>query len=79
MFLKSQRSMGGTGSGSGVPEVPALTRSVSLEGLPTSETQADIQMMSHTLTIKEVSWKLMEDEAIHAVFHICAHHPGYFS
>ncbi|XP_069986001.1 GTPase-activating protein skywalker isoform X1 [Penaeus vannamei] len=54
MFLKSQRSMGGTGSGSGVPEVPTLTRSVSLEGLPTSETQADIQMMSHTLTIKEL-------------------------
>lgn len=58
MYLKSQRMMGGTGSGGGqmnIPDTPSLTRSLSLEGLPTSETQSNIQMMSHTLTIKEVS------------------------
>lgn len=56
MYLKSQRMMGGTGSGGqvNVPETPSLNRSVSLEGLPTSETQSNIQMMSHTLTIKEL-------------------------
>nr|XP_045609959.1 GTPase-activating protein skywalker-like isoform X2 [Procambarus clarkii] len=58
MYLKSQRVMGGTGSGAGqmnVPETLSLNRSVSLEGLPTSESQSNIQMMSHTLTIKEGS------------------------
>lgn len=59
MCLKSQRTLGGTGGvGSGQmnpPESPSLHRSVSLEGLPTSESQSNIQMMSHTLTIKEVS------------------------
>ncbi|XP_069939415.1 GTPase-activating protein skywalker isoform X3 [Cherax quadricarinatus] len=58
MYLKSQRVMGGTGSGAGqmhAPETPTLNRSVSLEGLPTSESQSSIQMMSHTLTIKEGS------------------------
>ncbi|XP_042237103.1 GTPase-activating protein skywalker-like isoform X2 [Homarus americanus] len=58
MYLKSQRMMGGGSSGIGqpnVPETPALNRSVSLEGLPTSESQSNIQMMSHTLTIKEGS------------------------
>ncbi|XP_071525267.1 GTPase-activating protein skywalker-like [Panulirus ornatus] len=56
MYLKSQRMIGGTGSGGqmNVPETPSLNRSVSLEGLPTSETQSNIQMMSHTLTIKEL-------------------------
>nr|XP_053628777.1 GTPase-activating protein skywalker-like isoform X3 [Cherax quadricarinatus] len=57
MYLKSQRVMGGTGSGAGqmhAPETPTLNRSVSLEGLPTSESQSSIQMMSHTLTIKEL-------------------------
>ncbi|KAG7160532.1 GTPase-activating protein skywalker-like [Homarus americanus] len=57
MYLKSQRMMGGGSSGIGqpnVPETPALNRSVSLEGLPTSESQSNIQMMSHTLTIKEL-------------------------
>lgn len=58
MCLKSQRTMGGTGGvGSGQmnpPESPSLHRSVSLEGLPTSESQSNIQMMSHTLTIKEL-------------------------
>uniref|UniRef100_A0A0P4W7R3 TLDc domain-containing protein n=1 Tax=Scylla olivacea TaxID=85551 RepID=A0A0P4W7R3_SCYOL len=58
MFLKSQRTLGGAGGGTGQmnpPETPSLHRSVSLEGLPTSETQSNIQMMSHTLTIKEGS------------------------
>lgn len=54
MFLKSQRMVGGRGSGQ-MTETPSLNRSVSLEGLPTSESQSNIQMMSHTLTIKEVS------------------------
>lgn len=56
MFLKSQRMVGGGGGGGPVnpPEMPTMHRSVSLEGLPTSESQSDIQMMSHTLAIKEV-------------------------
>lgn len=32
-----------------------LTRSRSTENLPTSQSQVNIQMMSHTLTIREVS------------------------
>ncbi|XP_045130789.1 GTPase-activating protein skywalker-like isoform X2 [Portunus trituberculatus] len=58
MILKSQRTHGGAGGGTGqtnLPETPSLHRSLSLEGLPTSETQSNIQMMSHTLTIKEGS------------------------
>ncbi|KAG0726689.1 TBC1 domain family member 24 [Chionoecetes opilio] len=59
MYLKSQRTLGGAGGGGAgqmnPPETPSLHRSVSLEGLPTSETQSNIQMMSHTLTIKEGS------------------------
>ena len=58
MYLKSQRTVVGAGGGGAgqmnPPETPSLHRSVSLEGLPTSETQSNIQMMSHTLTIKEV-------------------------
>lgn len=58
MYLKSQRTVGGAGGGGAgqmnPPETPSLQRSLSLEGLPTSETQSNIQMMSHTLTIKEL-------------------------
>ncbi|XP_068239755.1 GTPase-activating protein skywalker isoform X4 [Palaemon carinicauda] len=53
MYLKSQR-MVSSGSSCNVHEAPGLTRAMSLEGLPTSEAQADIKMMSHTLTIKEL-------------------------
>ena len=31
------------------------SRTASLEGLPTSASQCDVQMMSHTLTIREVN------------------------
>ena len=54
MYLKSQRSMASSGSMYNVPESGGLTRAISLEGLPSSDAQADIKMMSHTLTIKEV-------------------------
>lgn len=54
MYLKSHRCMVGSGSTVNMSEIPALTRSMSLEGLPTAESQADIKMMSHTLTIKEL-------------------------
>ncbi|XP_064078720.1 GTPase-activating protein skywalker-like isoform X4 [Macrobrachium nipponense] len=54
MYLKSQRCMVTSGSSCNITEAPGLTRAMSLEGLPTSEAQADIKMMSHTLTIKEL-------------------------
>lgn len=54
MYLKSQRCVVGSGSSSNVPEADGLTRAISLEGLPTSESQTNIKMMSHTLTIKEL-------------------------
>jgi len=41
------KSRGLTGNGT-------MQRSKSNENIPTSQSQADIQMMSHTLTIKEV-------------------------
>ena len=52
MTLKSGRLAPG---GDGTADVPALSRSASLEGLPTSASQSDVQMMSHTLTIREVN------------------------
>lgn len=56
MYLKSQRMVGGAGVGglTNPPDTPSMHRSVSLEGLPTSESQTNIQMMSHTLAIKEL-------------------------
>ncbi|KAK7080849.1 hypothetical protein SK128_025690 [Halocaridina rubra] len=55
MYLKSQRCVVGSGSSTNVPDTDGLTRAMSLEGLPTSESQTNIKMMSHTLTIKEGS------------------------
>ncbi|CAL4124990.1 unnamed protein product [Meganyctiphanes norvegica] len=52
MMLKSQRNALGDVGTEGMS--PSMGRSSSLEGLPTSESQANIQMMSHTLTIKEL-------------------------
>ncbi|XP_076065977.1 GTPase-activating protein skywalker isoform X2 [Oratosquilla oratoria] len=54
MLIKSQKSAATSGPGmtGGRPD-SGLLRSVSLEGLPTSQSQAEIQMMSHTLTIKD--------------------------
>ncbi|MCL4134597.1 UNVERIFIED_CONTAM: hypothetical protein GTU68_037307 [Idotea baltica] len=49
MMVKSDPCMGGT-SGS----TSLFRRSNSMEGLPTSESQENIQMMSHTLDIKEL-------------------------
>lgn len=40
-----------------------LTRSRSSDNLPTNQSQVDIQMMSHTLTIREV-WRLLNQEKL---------------
>lgn len=46
MVLKSKSVLSGT---------KQLVRSRSSDNLPTSQSQVNIQMMSHTLTIREVS------------------------
>ncbi|XP_075213185.1 GTPase-activating protein skywalker isoform X2 [Lycorma delicatula] len=53
MTLKSQQNIMGSHR--------QLSRSRSSENLPTSQSQADIQMMSHTLTIREASPRSLKE------------------
>lgn len=47
-----------------------LVRSRSSDNLPTSQSQLNIQMMSHTLTIREVS---------HMIIFLCSENLFYFA
>lgn len=49
----------GEGATSTHEDMTGLHRAVSIEGLPTATAQADVQMVSHTLNIKEVSFPLI--------------------
>lgn len=51
MILKSKTVLSGSNK---------LNRSCSSENLPTSQSQMNIQMASHTLTIREVIFKIIE-------------------
>ena len=46
-------------------DMTGLHRAVSIEGLPTASAQANVQMLSHTLNVKEV--RLIGNILIHLV------------